>query len=577
MAAPGWDADRAAYRSTAHYGNRATTGAQGRTGAVISRIGGDCPPSTTQCVIPGGHWYCATLATDPFNCGSCCNQCGEGQVCCRGTCVPRHQCDIPMPPIPEAITGGCPPAQQRCTNPSGCSYCTSTDWDRRNCGGCGVFCAAGQVCCRGQCMSPTTDENCGNDCSRCRDGQRCCLAPTPSTAYRCVDLGTTDHCMDCNDPCLLSEECCPTGCANLDFNSDNCGQCGNPCTGGAHCFFGQCRCRENNERYCDGVCTNIYTDPRNCGACGVACPPGYRCGGKPTRCYCGEPGATCDAGEECCNDECRDVSTDDNHCGYCGNRCGAEQSCEDGACVCPDGREVCGSRCCPAGQPCCAGTCVDTQIDSQHCGGCSRPCPAPKTCQSGQCRCPVNRETCGATCCPPGQRCCNNVCVDTQTNQQHCGGCNQPCPAPKVCQAGSCVCPPNRAACGATCCPPGQQCSNGSCCPPGLTGCDGQCVDLQSDLNHCGVCGRRVTNFTFVTTSGSQITVNLTCVNGTPQCPAGWVPCAPGTGMICCPLSNPVCTGVQGRLAGGLFGRACCPTNMPNASLDSNGFLFCHA
>lgn len=36
-----------------------------------------------------------------------------------------------------------------------------------------------------------------------------------------------------------------------------------------------------------------------------------------------------------------------------------------------------------------------------------------------------------------------------------------------------------------------EQCVDGSCeCRLGLTDCDGECVDLRSDVDHCGACGQ---------------------------------------------------------------------------------------
>jgi hypothetical protein len=45
--------------------------------------------------------------------------------------------------------------------------------------------------------------------------------------------------------------------------------------------------------------------------------------------------------------------------------------------------------------------------------------------------------------CPdvPGVQCCQNVCVDTNVEPQHCGGCGLPCFQPNMCQGGFCIPP----------------------------------------------------------------------------------------------------------------------------------------
>ncbi|HWT22632.1 MAG TPA: hypothetical protein VN213_03920 [Solirubrobacteraceae bacterium] len=69
MATPGWLAASSSYRSAAHYAAGPTTGGRGPPVAIAVR--GGCRAPATQCVVPGGNWYCADLNTDPFNCGGC--------------------------------------------------------------------------------------------------------------------------------------------------------------------------------------------------------------------------------------------------------------------------------------------------------------------------------------------------------------------------------------------------------------------------------------------------------------------------------------------------------------------------
>lgn len=68
------------------------------------------------------------------------------------------------------------------------------------------------------------------------------------------------------------------------------------------------------------------------------------------------------------------------------------------------------------------------------------------------------------------------------------------------------ACPPGEVLCGTACvnlntdrdncgacgkrCPSGQRCSGGICCPTGQINCNGACVDIQRDPAHCGGCGK---------------------------------------------------------------------------------------
>src|SRR5687768_14028847 len=47
---------------------------------------------------------------------------------------------------------------------------------------------------------------------------------------------------------------------------------------------------------------------------------------------------------------------------------------------------------------------------------------------------------------PPAPVCeetmCGSECVDTQSNEDHCGACDEACDDGRTCEAGDCVCPP---------------------------------------------------------------------------------------------------------------------------------------
>lgn len=98
-------------------------------------------------------------------------------------------------------------------------------------------------------------------------------------------------------------------------------------------------------------------------------------------------------------------------------------------------------------------TCIDLDSSAQHCGACDEPCPAGVACIGGACACPGGTMSCGDTC------------VDAGSDPLHCGGCDQPCEGGLFCLDGSCA-----DDCGA------------------LTECGGACVDLEANPLHCGDC-----------------------------------------------------------------------------------------
>lgn len=102
------------------------------------------------------------------------------------------------------------------------------------------------------------------------------------------------------------------------------------------------------------------------------------------------------------------------------------------------------------------GTCeTDLAISNEHCGGCDVPCPTGQTCRGAMCQ-PI---------CAPGLVVCGTECVDLDTDARHCGACGAGCMAREVCNAGLCRCPSPYTACGS------------------------ECVDTTSDARHCGGCG----------------------------------------------------------------------------------------
>ena len=145
----------------------------------------------------------------------------------------------------------------------------------------------------------------------------------------------------------------------------------------------------------------------------------------------------------------------------------------------------------------CDDSCVDTSIDDDHCGGCGQACTHPSSsCVDGACYC------------DDGSRDCDGECIDDlSANPDHCGTCGNACPDDVDCESGQCVCDDGLTACNGACvdltndvdhcgscqlsCQGFDLCDDGQCaCDEGRGFCDGACVDIFSDDDHCGGCGQ---------------------------------------------------------------------------------------
>jgi len=128
----------------------------------------------------------------------------------------------------------------------------------------------------------------------------------------------------------------------------------------------------------------------------------------------------------------------------------------------------------------CGGMCVDTFSDDFHCGGCDIVCSGGY-CEEGTC------VEDGPTC-PSPRVMCGESCADTQTNRDHCGGCFSGCTGDEACRSGRCVstCTPSCGGaecgsdgCGGSCgtCGSGTTCTGGYCEPvPPPTGSGESCA-----------------------------------------------------------------------------------------------------
>lgn len=247
---------------------------------------------------------------------------------------------------------------------------------------------------------------------------------------------------------------------------------------------------------------------------------------------------SCPAGTSACDGVCTQLASDPDHCGACGKKCQGGALCSAGQCVCP------------AGSSLCDGICVTLSSDSQNCGSCGKDCGSG-VCKSGQCDC-QGGLSCGGTCVPQGV---NN-----------CGKCGVVCAPGKICRATpypfgppSCVAPSF-----GTCAPPESTCSGG---PPNY---DPICVNVQTDVKNCGMCGEDCTQF-WCWGSSDCYCIAGECQSG---CPAPKAKCTDSsTGEQVCvdTQSDPKHCGICGTKCGaglGCYQGQCqaCPTGTINCN-----------
>jgi len=174
--------------------------------------------------------------------------------------------------------------------------------------------------------------------------------------------------------------------------------------------------------------------------------------------------------------------------GGCNPACGPNSVCNANVCTCFDGGYAqCGTT--DAGVP----VCVNTLSDNNHCGTCAVACPGQglSSCLGGVCQC--LKQTCPADATPDG----GVICTDTSSDSNNCSGCHFGGGTGVVCDVG-------------------QICQNGLCsCAPGFTSCatinpDGTpdggsyCADTTTNPDNCGMCGNACGLYQKCTPQGSQ-------------------------------------------------------------------------
>ena len=469
--------------------------------------------------------------------------------------------------------------------------------DMLNCGVCGNACDATENCSAGTCVP-----------AECPKGQERCNNV-------CVNLASV-HIADCNGDTITCndgfKQCDENKVACNDLNQDieNCGTCGNRCKDGEACFRGECRintCESQNETLCDingdAQCKNIASDDADhCGACN------YKCSSYPI------PNATsnsCSAGQcqyECTDPytniadkadasgiQCVDFMTDSNHCGATDNKCTYPQTCQNGACTCPQEQpDVCGSVClnfdvvnvesCDNGtiKKCKDGYAdvdkninngceVNLNTDNDHCGEVNNKCTNGRTCQNKVCKYPTDYAY------------CDDKCVDPKTDPKYCGN-NTSCESLTDCTANSvnklCI----SGAC-ASSCPTDQPNVCGSFClnfgAVNIKNCTGNVIECEINFsdedksieNGCEV--NLLTDNKYCGKDKIECTNGRTCQAGSCLCPTGLVYC---NNECIDPVTDPYFCGVDAKCNNGnnctsnavnklCSGRKCtssCPSDQPN-------------
>ncbi len=104
----------------------------------------------------------------------------------------------------------------------------------------------------------------------------------------------------------------------------------------------------------------------------------------------------------------------------------------------------------------CDAECHDFKTNEEHCGGCNQPVsPSNALCVDGQSQCPgVDPDI------------CENLCVDLDSDNNHCGSCNHPVIPVSHCENGQIVC------------------NNTS-----QIVCNSKCTSIDYDDENCGACG----------------------------------------------------------------------------------------
>ncbi|MDX9724466.1 MAG: SUMF1/EgtB/PvdO family nonheme iron enzyme [Myxococcota bacterium] len=156
----------------------------------------------------------------------------------------RKRFDVPeraplLRPVPS-MENDCPSGLQMCEG-----RCFDTTRAMDACGGCGVQCAAGELCRLGRCVPACSDErlvSCDGRCVDARVEPSCCgasVAERGAGAGRvCVPPQVCNGRGECAEQCADGWARCGDRCVDLNTDEAHCGACGQACDG--VCQAGRC-------------------------------------------------------------------------------------------------------------------------------------------------------------------------------------------------------------------------------------------------------------------------------------------------------------------------------------------------
>ncbi len=374
-----------------------------------------------------------------------------------------------------------------------------------------TVCPVGQTACGGACR------NLANDSSHCGSCDHACNLTNATSACQ----ASTCRVVTCFSGYADCDGNPANGCEVNTTTGDvaNCGRCGMACPtppvgatavcAGSVCGLSMLTCpadrRDCNTLAGDGCETAVQADVNNCGGCGVRCSS---TGGTPG-CAAGACTIACSAGLGNCDGSaangCETATTSSTaHCGACGNACPARAN-ATATCA--------GSTCgiaCNAGFGNCDGNAangceVDFRTTVTHCGGCGLVCStnhvaracsggscAAGTCEAGFGDCNGNKQTDGCE-------------TSTATSTAHCGACGNACPAPANATA----------TCASSSCRPACFSGFGNCDGSDTTGCE---IDLSASVTHCGGCGLTCSTNHVTRACSSGSCAAGTCAGGFGDC-----------------------------------------------------------
>ncbi len=344
----------------------------------------------------------------------------------------------------------------------------------------------------GDCVELAWDELCGEPA--CPANAEC-RTHEPVERRNCAGVGTCllestcDEFVKAGEPCRDGEGTCGED-----------GQClvptkrilGDECAADEECGSGACvAATDGATRCCESECDDICSACSVDGWCDAVPDDDERCSevSCPESSLCERFPPTLIEGRCAALGRCFDRAT------YCepeyedqGAECGLGLACDgDGSCV----------SVCRASETWC-GSCIDTQSSNLHCGGCNQPCEPGEVCSSGSCE--VD--------CAAGQLACGDACINPQTNNKHCGASGD-CSGDEV---------------GVPCTSPAS-CIDGTCqlvCGGGQINCNNSCINPNSDEGFCGASGNCV-----APNNGTPCDSGYSCEAGVcrQQCPPGQVSC----------------------------------------------------